>query len=215
MKNYYLQYDVPVTDEQLERIRSFSTPELCDGAGLFHTMDAGIRQRIGTGIIAGRAVTVDVPSGEGAVIAEAVLQLKKGDILVIAGHGNCDVSYWGDHRSICAALTGAEGVVIDGAFRDAEGCEDAGFPVFARALTNGSAQKSGAGAVNVPVSCGGAAVLPGDVIAADQNGIIVLRPSEVEQVMEKALRKRQAQEETLREMNETGRIIVKIRSKKG
>lgn len=68
---------------------------------------------------------MDLPSGEGALAAEAILHLKKGDVLVIAGKGRCDCSYWGDHRSICASMKRAEAVVIDGGFRDAEGCEKA------------------------------------------------------------------------------------------
>ena len=211
MNEFYLQYETPVTEEQIGRLRSFTTPELCDGVGLYHTMDAEICHRAGKEKIVGRAVTVEVPSGEGGLVADAILHLKKGDVLVVAGHGNCDASYWGDHRSICASMTGAEGVVIDGAFRDIEGCEEAGFPVFARGLTNGTGQKTGAGAINVPVSCGGAAVLPGDVIVADRNGVLVLRPSEVEPAMEKALDKRLRQEATIREMQETGKILVKVK----
>ena len=211
MKDFFQQYETPVTEEQIERLRSFTTPELCDGVGLYHTMDAEICCRVGKEKIAGRAVTVEVPSGEGALVAEAILHLKKGDVLVVAGHGNCDASYWGDHRSICAAMQGAEAVVIDGAFRDIEGCEEAGFPVFARGLTNGTAQKTGAGAINVPVSCGGAAVLPGDVIVGDRNGVLVLRPSEVEPAMEKALDKRLRQEATIREMQATGKVLVNVK----
>ena len=213
MNDFFQQYETPVTEEQIERLREFTTPELCDGAGLYHTMDAEIRHRVGKEKIVGRAVTVEVPSGEGALVAEAILFLKKGDVLVVAGRGNCDASYWGDHRSICAAMLGAEGVVIDGAFRDIEGCEEAGFPVCARGLTNGTAQKTGAGAVNVPVSCGGAAVLPGDVIVGDRNGVLVLRPSEVEAAMEKALDKRIRQEATIREMKETGKVLVNVKKK--
>lgn len=64
----------------------------------------------------------------------------------------------------------------------------------------------------MPVSCGGAAVLPGDVIVGDRNGVLVLRPSEVEPAMEKALDKRLRQEATIREMQETGKVQVKVRS---
>lgn len=149
--------------ELIERLRAFTTPELCDGAGLYHSMDYRIKPWIGRTKIVGPAVTVDVPSGEGDIVADAILELQEGDVLVVAGKGNCDCSYWGDHRSICAGLMKAEGVVIDGAFRDLEGCEESGFPIYAKGLTCGTAAKSGAGAINVPVSCGGVCVRPGDV----------------------------------------------------
>ena len=120
--------------ELIERLRVFTTPELCDGAGLYR-----IKPWIGRTKIVGPAVTVDVPSGEGDIVADAILELQEGDVLVVAGKGNCDCSYWGDHRSICAGLMKAEGVVIDGAFRDLEGCEELGFPIYAKGLTCGTA----------------------------------------------------------------------------
>lgn len=104
--------------ELIERLRAFTTPELCDGAGLYHSMDYQIKPWIGRTKIVGPAVTVDVPRGEGDIVADAILELEEGDVLVVAGKGNCDCSYWGDHRSICAVMMKAEGVVIDGAFRD-------------------------------------------------------------------------------------------------
>lgn len=82
MNEFYLQYETPVTEEQIGRLRSFTTPELCDGVGLYHTMDAEIRHRAGKEKIVGRAVTVEVPSGDGGLVADAILHLKKGDVLV-------------------------------------------------------------------------------------------------------------------------------------
>lgn len=195
----------------LERLKGFSTPELCDGEGLFHAMDASIRSWVGTPRIAGIAVTADLPCGEGGFIADAILRLKPGDVLVVAGHGNCASSYWGDHRSYCARMLGAEAVVIDGAFRDIDGCEEIGFPIFAKAVTCGTALKTGVGALNVPISCGGAVVNPGDYIVGDRNGVCVIRPSEAEAVMEKALDKRRRQAETIAEMQRTGLVLTKVK----
>lgn len=195
----------------LERLREFTTPELCDGAGLYHSMDYRIKPQVCYEKIVGRALTVDVPSGEGSIVADAILHVKPGDILVVGGHGNCDCSYWGDHRSICAKMMGAAGVVIDGAFRDVEGCREAGFPVYAKGLTCGTAGKSGVGAINVPISCGGVTVHPGDIVVADANGVCVLRPEESESVMERALRKREAQERVIEEMRRTGTVNPKVK----
>ena len=197
--------------ELIRRLKAFSVPELCDGAGLYHSMDYQIKPRTLRTRIVGPAVTVDLPSGEGALVADAILKLEPGDVLVIAGKGNCDCSYWGDHRSTCARMMGAAGVVIDGAFRDLEGCEEADFPIFAKALTCGTAAKSGAGAINVPVSCGGVTVHPGDLVAADVNGVCVFPPEEAEAIMERAAAKRRRQEEVLEEMRRTGRVITTLK----
>lgn len=198
--------------EIIEKLRHYSTPELCDGAGVYHAMDWEIKPWIGEKRkIVGTAVTVDVPAGEGGIVADAIHQLKKGDILVVAGKGNCKSSYWGDHRSLCASMKKAEGIVIDGAFRDYEGCEKIGFPIYAKGLTCGTALKSGAGTINETVSCGGVSVSPGDIIAGDQNGVIVIRPEEAEVIMERADRKKKAQAAVIEQMRSTDKIITKIK----
>lgn len=198
--------------EIVDRLRAYSTPELCDGAGVYHAMDWEIKPWIGDKRkIAGPAVTVEVPVGEGGIVADAIHSLKEGDILVIAGKGNCKSSYWGDHRSICASMKKAEGIVIDGAFRDYEGCEEAGLPIYAKGLTCGTALKSGAGAINVTVSCGGVMVSPGDIIVGDQNGVVVIRPEEAEGIMERADRKKAAQAAVIEKMRMTGEVITKIK----
>lgn len=198
--------------EILKALADYSTPELCDGAGLYHSMSHEIRHFVGRNKIVGTALTVDVPSGEGGIIADAILELGEHNVLVIAGKGNCDCSYWGDHRSICAAMMKAQGVVIDGAFRDIDGCEEAGFPIFARGITCGTALKSNTGAINVPVSCGGVNVSPGDFIVADRNGVCVIRPDEAEKVMNGATDKRLRQEATIKEMKSTGIVQTKVKS---
>ncbi len=119
----------------------------------------------------------------------------------------------GDHRSICAGLLKAEGVVIDGAFRDLEGCEESGFPVYAKGLTCGTAAKSGAGSINVPVSCGGVSVKPGDIVIGDVNGVCVISQEEAEAVIERALKKIEIQQYTLAEMNHTGKVFTKMLKK--
>ena len=199
--------------ELIRELYGFSTPELCDGAGVYHSMDYRIKPRISNEKIVGTAVTVDVPTGEGALVAQAIHSLGPGDVLVVAGRGNCGCSYWGDHRSLCAQMTGAVGVVIDGAYRDHEGCAEVGFPIYAKALTCGTAGKSGAGAINVPVSCGGVTVHPGDIVVGDVNGVCVFPPERAREIMDKALAKRKAQEAVIAEMKRTGTIITKIKVK--
>lgn len=196
--------------ELFERLREFTVPELCDGAGVFSAMDYHIKPWIGRTKIVGRALTVKVPAGEGAIVSRAIELAGEGDVIVIAGQGVCQCSYWGDHRSLCARLQGAAGVVIDGAFRDLEGCEEAEFPVFARALTCGTAQKTGEGQINVPVSCAGVAVNPGDFIVGDVNGVCVIPRDQAETVLERAAKKVAAQKRAAEEMERTGKAVTRI-----
>lgn len=195
----------------VEELRKFSTPELCDGAGEYRAMDCSIRQMVTDKKIVGPAFTVSVPEGVGGFIPDAILEVEEGEVLVIEGHGHCRSSYWGDHRSLCARIKGAEGIVIDGAFRDLEGCQEVGFPVFAKALVPGSAAKDRTGEIRVPVTCGGQQVNPGDLIVGDCNGVVVISPSKAWEIMERAKKKIGAQENTIRKMMETGEVIPRVR----
>ncbi len=198
--------------EILEHLSTYSTPELCDGAGAgeYRTMDYHIRRMVTEKRIIGRAYTVEVPEGISGIVPDAILEAKPGDILVIAAKGYTAGSFWGDHRSICATMKGIQGVVIDGAFRDIAGCEEAGVPIFARNVTPGSAGKAAEGTLNVPVVCGGIRVYPGDYLVGDENGIIVIRPEEAEKIMEKADEKKAAEEATICKMKATGEIIPRV-----
>lgn len=200
-----------VNEKWIEEIRKYSVPELCDGyqPGLYRTMDYEIKPRVTQKKIVGPAFTVKVPAGESAIITDALEQVQPGEVIVIAGQGGMKSSYWGDYRSFCAKLQKAEGVVIDGAFRDIEGCEEIGFPVYAKGVTPGAAGKSGAGALNVSVCCGSVAVNPGDIIVGDRNGVCVIKPEEIESVLEKAKRKIEAEEKIIAEMKRRGVMIRK------
>lgn len=194
----------------LEALVPYTVPELCDGMKEFRIMDWNIKPWIGRKKIVGYALTVDVPSGEGAKVVEAIEKGEKGDVIVIAGKGNCGLSYWGDHRSLCARQKGIEGVVIDGAFRDLEGCEEEEFPIYAKALTCRTAGKTGEGEIGVPVVCGGVSVYPGDIIVADVNGVCVIRPEEVFGILERTKQKVEAERYTRMEMERTGTVIPRV-----
>lgn len=199
------------TDELIDKLKTFTVPELCDGCTDPNVMDYRIKPAFGTPRICGRAVTADIPEGVAGLVPDAIMELKEGDILVIAGKGWQKSAYWGDHRSVCAKMLGAAGVVIDGLYRDKEGCEETGLPVFALGLCARSSSQKQEGQINVPVECAGASVCPGDLVCADQNGVIVIKPENAEEIMAKAEAKRQLQEELEQWMKETGEVIPRIR----
>ena len=195
----------------IEQLREFTTSELCDGAIDYHTMDYHIKRRVSDKKIVGPAFTVEPPKGVSGIIPDAILAMNPGEVMVVAGKECCNHSYWGDHRSICASMKGLEGVVIDGAFRDLEGCMEVGFPIFARSVTPGSCAKAAEGELNVPILCGGVEVCPGDLIVGDCNGIIVIKPEEAELVMERARKKIAAQNAVIERMRQTGEILPRVK----
>ncbi|OON93854.1 MAG: hypothetical protein ATN32_08630 [Candidatus Epulonipiscium fishelsonii] len=197
----------------IEKLRMFSTCELCDGLGAYAenvVMDQEIKPMVTTKKIVGPAFTIEVPFGEGLIVTEAIDKVKEGEVLVIAGKGNLKSSYWGDHRSICAMMQKAEGVVIDGAFRDIDDCEEVGFPIYAKGIMPRTAGKSGMGELQVSVSCGGVVVNSGDIIVGDRNGVIVIPIEKVEAAILKAEAKIKAQQHTVNVMKQTNKVITKI-----
>lgn len=179
--------------ELLKRIGAYSTPELCDGMKPFRAMHYEVKPWVGTKII-GPAFPVHVPMGSSDLVSQAIEAAQEGDILVLAAQGNCYGSVWGDFKSLCAKSRKLGGVVIDGAFRDFKGCQEVGFPVFARAVVCGAVQKTEYGALNVPVSCAGVAVRPGDIIVGDENGVCVIALDEAEEILARTQAKVEKQE---------------------
>jgi regulator of RNase E activity RraA len=82
-----------------------------------------------------------------------------------------------------AMAAGLGGLVVDGAVRDVEGITTLGFPVFSRSVSPGGCDKDGPGEVNVPVSCGGVVVMPGDVVCGDADGVVVVPRAQAAEVL--------------------------------
>ncbi|RGY98128.1 RraA family protein [Clostridium sp. AM58-1XD] len=175
--------------ELIEKLRKFSAPELCDGSIVYNAMDYHIKPMVTKKKICGPAVTVKLSMGDSLMVTKAVDMAQPGDVIVIDGRGSGNNALWGDHRSLSCAVKGIEGVVMDGAFRDLEECEEIGFPMYAKAVTCGSSSKNTNGEINVTISCGGVTVNPGDIIVGDVNGVCVIPPEFAEEIMANARRR--------------------------
>ncbi|MEG1848993.1 MAG: RraA family protein [Oscillospiraceae bacterium] len=195
------------TPELLMRLQRYSTSELCDGTVIYQPMDYRIKPMVTTKKICGPAVTLQLMLGDSLLVTKALSLAKPGDVLVIAGHGSCNNALWGDHRSLVAKKLGLAGVVIDGAFRDVEENEEIGFPIYAKAITCGSSMKSGNGEINIPITCGGVTVRPGDVVVGDRNGVCVVPLEYAEQVIANAQDKVEKMNRLTEEILRTGLVI--------
>ena len=200
--------DIPRPPEELiERLRNYSSAELCDGMIVYNAMDYRIKPMVTTRKIVGPAITLKLMMGDSLLVTKAISLAKSGDVLVIDGRGSGNNALWGDHRSLICKKLGLEGVVMDGAFRDIDENEAIGFPIYARAVTCGSSTKNSNGEINVPVSCGGVTVRPGDIIVGDRNGVCVVPPEHAEEIMRGAQEKLERMEALNNEIEKTGKII--------
>jgi len=138
-------------------------------------MDPGITQRVAGTKIAGTAVTVRITLPDSVMAHYALKWIRPGDVLIIDRGQDQRTACWGAATARAAAAAGLAGVIIDGAATDIADAADAGLPVWCRGLSPVTTKYRGMGGeMNVPVSCGGVAVNPGDAILADDDGIAVI-----------------------------------------
>jgi len=168
----------------LKRFAARHTADLSDAMNRSGTMDRGI-QPIFTPIkrIVGPAVTVSAPTGAFNIVKIGMEQTQAGDVLVINARGVLNGALVGGN--VCRGLVhrGLAGLVADGAVRDASEIQQDGLATFARGITTVMGPIDGPGEVNVPIACGGVVVNPGDIVVADEDGIVVIRPSEADEVL--------------------------------
>lgn len=138
--------------------------------------------------VAGPAVTVLAPGGDGLMITHALGLVRPGDVLVIDRCGDDRHAAWGGILAAAAAAAGLAGVVIDGAICDPAAIRASGVPVWYRGTSALTTKRLGqGGGINLPVSCGGVMVRAGDAVIADDSGVLVLPVDDIAEVAPRAL----------------------------
>ncbi|MNI27211.1 4-hydroxy-4-methyl-2-oxoglutarate aldolase [compost metagenome] len=153
-------------------------------------MDRQIQPLLPGRRVVGTAVTLAIAGPDSTLLHHATGQLRPGDILVVDRLGDDKYACWGGGVTVAAKASGAVAGIVDGPCTDLTEIQDSDFPMWSRGLSPITTRLYDlGGGFNIPVSCGGAVVMPGDAILADESGVLVIPRDEVRAVSEEALRR--------------------------
>lgn len=174
-----------VSADVIEELRQFPVPDIADTMRHAGTMFGISSVYPSTRRIAGPAVTLSVTVPNIDMLRVALDLCQRGDILVINARGITTQAILGGYMSQALVNRGVAGVIADGVVRDANEMRENGLPVYARGSTTNGAALTAPGEVNVPIACGGTVVHPGDIIVADEGGIVAIPPAAIDTVLMK------------------------------
>ncbi len=187
--------------ETIELFRGIPTSCIGDNTNRMYCMESAIRP-LNNKPLLGSAFTVKAPMGDNLALHVAMDLAQPGDIIVVDAQGCLDRSMMGEIMLTYAMKRGIAGFIIDGAVRDEDGIRNIDIPLYAKGVTPQGPFKFGPGEINVPIACGKQAILPGDILVGDGDGVAVIRNDENARELAALSRKKmQTEDNMLRDYN--------------
>ncbi|HYU80459.1 MAG TPA: hypothetical protein VEK56_15825 [Vicinamibacterales bacterium] len=178
-----------VPEAIVQQASAFPASVLADVAGRRGTLDGRIMAISSRARVAGPAFTVEVRPGDNLMIHAAIAIAQPGDVIVVDGKGDRSCALMGAIMMTACKTLGIAGVVLDGSHRDTEEILALGYPVYSVGANPNGPTKNVPGRINWPISCGGVAISPGDLVVGDGDGVVVVEREKVESLLQLAAKK--------------------------
>ncbi|MEM1503682.1 RraA family protein [Domibacillus sp. 8LH] len=191
------------TKEVIKQFNGLPVSVIADNMNRMFCMNSKIRP-INDVPLLGPAFTVKTRPGDNLIFHKALDLAQPGDILVVDAQGDLTNAIMGELMALWAQKRELGGIIIDGAIRDVRALKEMDIPIYAAGVNPRGPYKDGPGEINVPISCGGVVVQPGDILVGDDDGVVVINPKDTDELLEKSkakLLKEQQEMEAISNMN--------------
>lgn len=197
-------------EQKIGRLAEIGTATVYEASGRQGLIDLPLIQVVPKSRVAGKARTVLCGQGDNVMVHACIEHIQPGEIVVLAQPESQAVALIGDMLVTQMEAAGAAGVLQNGAVRDFEELVELGLPIWTQFVRVRGATKTEIGQLNIPVAMGGTIIYPGDIVVLDADGAITVRPSRLDEILEKA-EARAAKEAVMRERYKKGERSYDLR----
>ncbi len=197
-------------EQKIARLAELGTATVYEAAGRQGLIDLPLIQVVSKSRVAGKARTVLCGQGDNVMVHACIEHIQPGEIVVLAQPESQASALIGDMLVTQMETAGAAGVLLNGAVRDFEELVEMGVPIWTQFVRVRGATKTEIGQLNIPVAMGGTIIYPGDIVVLDADGAITVRPSRLDEILEKA-EARAAKEAVMRERYKKGERSYDLR----